>query len=184
MTKILLITLIFLIVPVSRADTLYRWVDKEGKVHYGDRPAEDAVRTEKKRFSDAEPQDEEELPYSVRKAKQDFPVTLYLSFVCASNCKKAVEYLDKRGIPYTERKFSTQDEAEAARKQYGVKMIPSLQVGKTLLSGFLESQWGNELDLAGYPKSPLPGMKLRKKQAEPAQPDAAQNEQPSAEPAP
>ncbi len=168
------------------AATLYRWVDKEGKVHYGDRPASDAVKAERRKISSEEAGDEEDLPYSVRKAKEDFPVTLYFSANCQDLCNQATTYLTKRGIPYTEKNIASKQEADELKRQEGIAGIPSLKIGNTVLNGFAEVQWGNELDLAGYPKTAPYGMRLKKKesqQAAPVQPEdstATENQQPAA----
>src|SRR5512135_676815 len=65
----------------AHADELYRWVDKDGKVHYGDTPVEDA---EKLKFSTPDTTaasgiDDANLPYAARQARKNFPVTLYVS---------------------------------------------------------------------------------------------------------
>ena len=91
----------------AQADSLYRWVDKDGKVHYGDRPAEDAVKAEQKRFAGpSAAAGDDDLPYSVRKAKQDFPVTLYVSQNCGDLCVQARSLLNKRGIPFAEKNLA------------------------------------------------------------------------------
>lgn len=139
------------------AESLYRWVDKEGKVHYGDRPAEDAVNAEKKRFSATG--SDAELPFNVRKARQDFPVTLYVSPKCGDFCARARAFLNKRGIPFAEKNIETKEALEAFNKINSNSFFPSLTVGKTLLSGFEAGQWNSELDIAGYPKTAFYGFR-------------------------
>ena len=134
------------------ADTLYRWVDKSGKVHYGDKPAEDAVNTEQKKFGASAAQGDDELSYGIRKAKQDFPVTLYVSSNCGEYCVHARALLNKRGVPFAEKNVGTKEEIEVFKKLTGGDGIPTLMVGKTPLKGFEAGQWNSELDIAGYPK--------------------------------
>lgn len=137
----------------AQADSLFRWVDKDGKVHYGDRPAEDAIGAEQKKFGSAPAAGDDELPYVVRKARQDFPVTLYSAASCGDICVQARSLLNKRGVPYVEKNLVSKEDAAAFKKLTGGNSVPALTVGKTLLSGFEAGQWNTELDIAGYPKT-------------------------------
>lgn len=152
--KLLFLSAGLLIVSVGnvQADTLYRWTDKAGKVHYGDRPAEDAVRTEAKKFAAPRPADDDDLSYTTRKAKQDFPVTFYVAPNCGEPCVRARAFLNKRGIPFVEKNLLTKEDGEAFKAKTGGNSVPSLTVGRAVLSGFEAGQWNSELDIAGYPK--------------------------------
>jgi glutaredoxin len=152
--------IIFMCVGVAQADSLFRWKDKDGKVHYGDKPADDAVDTEQKKFGAAGAAGDDELPYSLRKAKQDFPVTLYTAANCGEVCAQAAALLGKRGVPYTEKKIATNEEAAALKKLSGGNSVPILMVGKSILNGFEAGQWNSELDIAGYPKTAPYGVKI------------------------
>jgi len=136
----------------AQADTLYRWVDKDGKVHYGDRPADDAVITEPKKFAAPPTSGDDDLSYGIRKARQDFPLTLYVGKKCGDYCVQARSLLNKRGIPFVEKNLSTQEDIDAFNKLSGGNTIPTLMVGKSPLRGLEEGQWNSELDIAGYPK--------------------------------
>jgi len=134
-----------------QAGELYRSVDNDGKVHYGDRPlaGSDAVERLK---SVNEPVSDDSLPYEARKAKESFPVTLYMFPECGKPCQQARDMLNKRGVPFNEKNLISQEEIDAFRKASGSTMLPTLGVGKSWLSGFLVEQWNKELDFAGYPK--------------------------------
>lgn len=172
MKAIFLPLIFFVVLPASvQADTLFRWKDKEGKVHYGDKPSADAVNPESKRFGASATTGEDYLPYSLRKAKQDFPVTLYVSRNCGDYCVQAQALLNKRGVPFTEKNISTKEEVEAFKSKTGGDAVPTLIVGKTILRGYENSQWNSVLDLAGYPKTAPYGMRpvpsVQTKSAEP-----------------
>jgi len=137
----------------TQADGLFRWVDKDGQVHYGDRPATDAIGAEQKKFAVQPASADDELSYIVRKAKQDFPVTLYVSANCADYCDQGRSLLNKRGIPFVEKNIVTPEDLESYKKLTGGAKVPALTVGKTLLNGFEAGQWNSELDIAGYPKT-------------------------------
>ena len=142
-----------------QADTLFRWVDKDGKVHYGDRPAEDAVKTEQKKFGAPTAAGDDDLSYSLRKAKQDFPVTLYTSQKCGEYCNQGRSFLNKRGVPFVEKTLTTKEDIDAFIAKTGGNTVPVLTVGKTVLNGFEEGQWNGELDIAGYPKTAAYGSR-------------------------
>jgi len=151
--KTFLLAICILIIAVNNvtAASLFKWVDKEGKVHYGDKPDEGAVKAEKKKFA-APSADDGNLSYGVRKAKQDFPVTLFVAANCGEICVQARALLNKRGVPFSEKNLVTQVEIDAFKVKTGGEAIPTLMVGKAVLKGFEAGQWNSELDIAGYPK--------------------------------
>jgi len=168
----LLICLLAVAFTNAHADSLFRWVDKAGKVHYGDKPAEDAIGAEQKKFGAAPATGDDELSYGVRKAKQDFPVTLYSAANCGDTCVQARSLLNKRGVPYAEKNLATKEDIDAFKKLTGGNSVPALTVGKSLLSGFEAGQWNSELDIAGYPKTAPYGSR-------PVSPAAAKPEAPA-----
>ena len=134
------------------AGELYRWVDKSGKVHYGDAPATEAVGVERKKLSPDTP-DGEDLPYETRRAQQNFPVVLYTASNCGEPCQQARDFLSKRGIPFAEKTLRTKEEIDDFKQKSDIDHSPTLAVGKTYLEGFQSAQWGSELDIAGYPQT-------------------------------
>lgn len=140
----------------AMAGELYRWVDPQGVVHYGDFPkAEDAERVK----INVQPGDEAasgvgaDVSYEARVAAQHFPVTLYVFAGCDELCKQSRAYLKKRKIPYAEHVFNTQADFETFKKETGVEGLPVLTVGSKRLHGFLPREWDAELDAAGFPKA-------------------------------
>lgn len=138
----------------AQAGSLFRWVDESGDVHYGDQPpATQGVQIEQKKFATVPDIENADLPYEARRAHQNFPVTLYVAHNCKEFCEQARDFLNKRGIPFTEKDLLMQDEVDEFRQQSGSDLTPTLGVGKTYLKGFQAEQWNNELDIAGYPKA-------------------------------
>jgi glutaredoxin len=148
---VLLMAGLLAVMPFVQAGELYRWVDKSGKVHYGDEPPAEAPLVETLEFRD-EAAPGAGLPYETRRAQQNFPVTLYVAENCAEFCEQARELLRKRGIPFTEKNLVTREEIDAFRAASGGENIPALAVGKTFVNGFEAGRWHSELDIAGYPK--------------------------------
>lgn len=136
---------------LAQAGELYRWVDKGGKVHYGDAPPSEAPLVDPLEFRD-EAAPETSLPYETRRAQQNFPVTLYVADNCAEFCEQARSLLTRRGIPFSEKNLVTQEEIDAFKAASGGDGIPGLAVGRTFVNGFDANRWHNELDIAGYPK--------------------------------
>jgi hypothetical protein len=130
----------------------YRWVDQDGKVHYGDRPPS-AVAGKAQKLSTSAAVPDKQLSYAVQKAMSDFPVTLYVSADCGAACKDGSNFLRERGIPFSEKNVATKEDVEAVNKLAGgAAMVPLLQVGNRVSKGFESSAWSGLLDAAGYPK--------------------------------
>jgi glutaredoxin len=118
-------------------------------VQYSDKPNADAERLK----LGNDPVVEDTLPYATQKAKQSFPVTLYVFEKCGPVCSDARELLKTRGIPFTEKNLATTEDLDAYRKASGTDQAPAMLVGMTWVKGFLAEQWHKELDFAGYPKT-------------------------------
>ncbi|OGS80431.1 MAG: hypothetical protein A2Z94_06255 [Gallionellales bacterium GWA2_55_18] len=136
----------------AQAGGLYRWVDAQGKVHYGDMIPAGASQVEEKKFSAAATPGED-LPYETRRAQQNFPVTLYVAENCTEYCDSARDLLNKRGIPFSEKMLRTREELDAFKALSGSDNVPTLAIGKTFLKGLQANQWQSEFDIAGYPKA-------------------------------
>ncbi|MBP7665531.1 MAG: glutaredoxin family protein [Burkholderiaceae bacterium] len=96
------------------------------------------------------------LPLELRGVAERFPVTLYTSPDCPP-CDSGRNLLQQRGIPFSERVVSSDDDTAALQRITNGRTVPSLTVGGQALRGFLDTDWQATLDLAGYPKeSKLP----------------------------
>ena len=104
--------------------------------------------------------DEPQLPYATRQAKEKFPVTLYTSANCVDPCKLARNFLNGRGIPFAEKMLNTEEDIAELSKRLGSEAsTPSITVGAQSFRGFEAGTWNNLLDLAGYPSSAPYGTK-------------------------
>src|SRR5512141_1640326 len=78
--------------------TLYRWVDKDGKVHFSDGPPpDDAANVTQKRFGGGYVE-QGQLPYATQEAMKRNPVSLFTSNNCGELCAQGRTLLSKRGI--------------------------------------------------------------------------------------
>lgn len=149
------------------ADEYYRSIDAAGKVHYGDKPLPEASDISRLNPLSV-PVPDESLPYETRRAREKFPVTLYVAQGCGEPCDLARDYLNKRGIPFTEKNLTTIEEINAFKKASEGDQIPAATVGKNWLVRFSESLWSNALDAAGYPQTAPYGFRPAVKSAVPA----------------
>lgn len=138
------------------AQGAYRWIGKDGKVHYSDEPPPpaEAQKVEKKRLQASTIDSGGKLSYAARQAASLFPVTLYVGADCGSGCQAARAYLAKRGIPFTEKPVATAEDIAAMRQATKSEVLPTLLVGTRAEKGFEETAWGSRLDEAGYPAAP------------------------------
>jgi glutaredoxin len=136
---------------------VYRWVDKNGKVHFSDTPpAEDARDVSQKKLGGGYVQ-ESSLPYATQVAVKRNPVVLYTGPKCGTPCERGRDFLAGRGIPYSERDDTTKEGAEEMQK-LGIRDVPVLMVGGRNLRGYDDDAWHAALDGAGYPRTALPGQ--------------------------
>jgi hypothetical protein len=154
--RLLLILCLALTSTFATAET-YRWVDKSGRTIISDTPPPATVKgVAKLGESDENP---DALPFALRKAKGSFPITLFTSADCTTECKQARDLLNARGAPFSEKMLQSAEDASELKQLVGDVFIPSLKVGKQSFRGFEPGAYNNLLDLAGYPKSAPYGSK-------------------------
>jgi glutaredoxin len=140
--------------------TVYRWVDKDGKVQYSDSPPPpDAKSSSERRLIGGGASTEEQVPYATQLATKRNPVTLYVSSECGDYCAQGRELLSKRGVPFSEKNAQTsQADQDALMKIAGSLSVPFLVIGESNVRGFDEGSWNAALDRAGYARTRLPGQ--------------------------
>ena len=90
----------------AEAQTLYRWVDKNGKVTYSDQPPPKDIKKVDKPQLKSSTIETSEVPFSAQKASQDFPVTLYTAADCKADCDLARAFLRKRFMYGVDARFA------------------------------------------------------------------------------
>lgn len=154
----------------------YRWVDKDGKVHYTQEPPPPGARSVQKKTFRQGAGETSNLPYATQVAAKNFPVSLYTAPDCGEPCDRARNLLVKRAVPFREVSVLSQNEVDELKRLSGKSDIPLLVVGTQTQSGFQESMYHSLLDTAGYPSagSPLPIETLRKMDPAAKAPEQAQ----------
>jgi glutaredoxin len=145
-----------LLLVVGAAKAQYKVVMPDGSVTYTDRPPAVANakvtpigRTAIAAAAAASP--ELALPAELRTAMQRHPVTLYTGDACEP-CVAARRLLQQRGVPFVERRVTTEEDVVALERLVGARTVPSLSIGSQPLRGFNDADWTSYLDVAGYPK--------------------------------
>src|SRR6185503_16596901 len=130
-------------------NTVYKWTDSDGKVHFSDTPPADQKGVTQRRMGGGEV-DVSQLPYATQQAAKTNPVTLYTAPQCGDPCASARSLLGSRGVPYSERNAQASPaDAEQVKKLIGALQVPVLVVGANHLKGYEEGAWQAALDGAG-----------------------------------
>ncbi|PKO87383.1 MAG: glutaredoxin family protein [Betaproteobacteria bacterium HGW-Betaproteobacteria-12] len=136
----------------------YRWVDSTGRTIISDTPPPGKVKAVTS-VGEGSAATSEDLPFAVRKARENFPVTLYTAADCVTECKQARDMLNGRGIPFSEKMLQKAEDSAELKALVGDVFVPTLKVGKQSFRGFEAGAYNNLLDLAGYPKTAAYGSK-------------------------
>lgn len=139
------------------AQAQYKIVAPDGSVTYTDRPPADVRlnvtplgRTSAVVAATGAPS-AQPLPIELRQPAQRYPVTLYTAAECSA-CDTARQWLQQRGVPYSERLVTTEADARALTELTGARTVPALTIGAQPLRGFAAQEWGAFIDAAGYPR--------------------------------
>jgi len=137
-----------------QAQTIYRIVGADGKVTFSDKPpvTADQGKIATTGVGAAAAASGVTLPFELRQVVSKFPVTLYTSSDCQP-CAVGRSLLTTRGVPFSERTISTNDDLAALQRLSGQSSLPFLSIGAQKINGFSSEEWVQYLDAAGYPKT-------------------------------
>ncbi|MDO3388712.1 glutaredoxin family protein [Gilvimarinus sp. SDUM040013] len=135
--------LILLFVLPVQAE-IYKWVDENGKTHYGDsKPAQADAQTIEPTINSYKHQ---AVPDSAYGQDQEYKlllakdVVMYATSWCGY-CKKARRYFAKNNIDYVERDIETSEQARRDYDRLQGSGIPLLRIGDTTMQGWSESRF-------------------------------------------
>lgn len=137
----------------AQAQQLYRWVDKDGGVHYTQQPPPRDAKEVQRRSAASGAPDSPDVPYATQLAAKNYPVKLYTTPDCGDSCRDARESLEKRGVPYDEVVVGDDTSLEELKRLTGKTQVPVLRVGTQTQVGYDAESWKAALDIAGYPES-------------------------------
>ena len=184
----------------ANAQQIFRIVGPDGRVTFSDKPPLEP--TARAGTAPAIPMptsgrsDNSALPFEVRQAASRYPVTLYTAPSCDA-CASGRALLRGRGIPFSEKTVTSNDDIEALKRMAGAASVPFLTIGGQQLKGFSDSEWSQFLDAAGYPKTsqlppgynqapatPLVAIQEQAPQVRPTAPEGSSAAAPPPAPAP
>ena len=129
--------LVFLIASTQSYAQLYKWVDADGSVHYGDSPPENAnleqITGKVSSYSSVSVE-----PFALDATTQSNAaktVVMYSTSWCGY-CKKAVRHFRKKGIPFTEHDIEKSARAAREYKKLNGRGVPVILIGKRRMNGF------------------------------------------------
>ncbi len=148
-----LLTGLALMGAASLAHAQYKVVQPDGSVAYTDRPpiTSNARITNLRRTGGGSATPEVALPAELRSPVQKHPVVLFTSPDCPP-CDSGRKMLQQRGVPFAEKRVSTDEDAAALERLVGGRTVPALTIGAQPLRGWSEADWSSYLDAAGYPR--------------------------------
>lgn len=140
----------------ASAQQIFRSTSPQGQVTYSDRPAADgSARPASAPVGSpaaTAASDTGTLPYELRQAAVAYPVTLYTGPECTP-CAAARAMLTARGVPFSEKTITTNEDIEALKRLAGTPTLPMGTIGSQQLKGYSEQEWSQYLDAAGYPRT-------------------------------
>jgi glutaredoxin len=139
-------------VMAAPAMAQYKYVGPDGRITYSDRPAptsERIVSQHKLNEATALPTP---LPFEVQQATSKYPVTLYSGERCPP-CDDARTYLRNRGVPYTEKTVTSDDDIALFKALSPDGSAPVVAVGNRKAVGYAQTTVSALLDAAGYPQA-------------------------------
>jgi glutaredoxin len=140
---------------MAAAQTVYRIVGPDGRVTFSDQPPPAGAPMKAAPAATVRPGGgggSAPLPYALQQVVNRFPVTLYSGTDCAP-CASARSLLTSRGVPFTERTVSSNEDIGALQRLSGDSTLPFGTIGGQQLRGFSDVEWTQFLDAAGYPKT-------------------------------
>lgn len=137
----LTIALLVIALPTSASAEIYKWKDKDGRVHFGDSasgsaPAE-KVQLKINTYTHVTYAKRPRVAGPAHSANAG-SVVLYGTRWCGY-CKKAKAYFNARNISYVDYDIETDATALAQFKGFGGGGVPVIFVGDTRINGFNEA---------------------------------------------
>jgi glutaredoxin len=130
--------LVFLVVSTQSYGQLYKWVDADGNVHYGDSPPEDAklkrITGKVSSYSSVSIEPFVFDPNNIQ-SNRSKTVVMYSTSWCGY-CKKAARHFRKKNIPFTEHDIEKSASAAREYKKLNGRGVPIILIGKQRMNGF------------------------------------------------
>ncbi|MBC7380467.1 MAG: glutaredoxin family protein [Burkholderiaceae bacterium] len=180
-TKLLTATALLVMACTGLHAQVFRIVGPDGRVTYSDKAPVEGAKGTSAGTAASEADSSALLPFALRQIVTRYPVTLYTGPGCGP-CGTGRALLTSRGIPFSERTVSTNEDNAALQRLSGDNALPFITIGGQQIKGFSDVEWSQFLDAAGYPKTsqlpaayrnvPAAPLVAAQKPAAPAEADA------------
>jgi glutaredoxin len=165
------LAILLLLCAASAQAQLFKSIGPDGKVTYSDTPpVSPAVKVERKSLAGGSASDAT-LPFELAEAVKNNPVTLYTTTTCAP-CDDARAMLRARGVPFSEKTITTNEDQLKFKQVGGEGQLPLLVVGRSKQRGYESGAWNAALTAAAYPETSQLPPNYQFRAAEPAAPPA------------
>ncbi len=142
--RFLLGTVLLTIITSLASAEIYKWRDKDGNLHYGDRPPADAetkqVEVKVNSYQSVEVIYSPDWFYKREKKTVNKDVIMYSAEWCGI-CKKAKAYFRDKNISFVEHDIDKSKQAREDFDRLGARGVPVIFVGKRQLNGFSVAQF-------------------------------------------
>jgi glutaredoxin len=129
----------------------YKWVDAQGRTHYGDRPPAEAkarpVTVPINTYTGTPVLSTGGRPAAKAAVRES--LVIYTTPTCGY-CNAAKAHMGRRGIPYTERDITISESNEREFRQQGGRGVPLIVAGSRTLKGYSEASLEELLKVSGY----------------------------------
>ena len=126
-----------LLLPAAGLAEIYKWLDEQGKVQFGDRPPlekkKDPIELRINTYS--APRIVYTAPEPRKKQVRKPKVVMYSAEWCGV-CKRATSYFKKKKIRYKEYDIDKSEEGLAQYRKLNGRGVPIVMVGKSRMNGF------------------------------------------------
>lgn len=133
-----LLMVVLVVSPISHGQ-LYKWVDAQGNVHYGDSPPENAnlkrITGKVSSFRSVSVEPFKFNPDLISRRKESTTVVMYSTSWCGY-CKKAANHFRSNKIPFTEYDIETDKQAAQEYKDMKGRGVPIILIGDQRMNGF------------------------------------------------
>ena len=143
-----------LLFVATAAAAQYKSIGPDGRVTYSDVPPPPSAKVVEQKKLGAGGGAAVALPFELQQAATKFPVTLYTGDKCAP-CDDARTYLRNRGVPFTEKTVTSDDDIALFKQQSPEGTAPVIAVGGRRSVGYSQVAWSSLLDSAGYPAASI-----------------------------
>ena len=138
MQRYLLLILILVLTPLSHAE-IYKWVDAEGQVHFGDQqPSSGDVESLALKINTYTNVTYDTSLFDHRDRFGAKNVVIYSAEWCGV-CKRAKRFLRDKSIAFTEYDIDKNEANKKRYRQLGASGVPVIFVGKKRMKGFSEA---------------------------------------------